>query len=381
MQKLLVSAAILASNLILHAQVTDTTVCEVLKNPASFNSKIVRIKATVTAGFDVFAIKDPSCNQKLNAIWLAYPEGTKGKAGPAATLVLQPAKNFAGTVTTVNRTPVSLEKNKDFKQFDQLLSTPVKSAGLCLGCVKYDVTATLVGRLDGATPSIQRDASGKIVAISGFGNLNAYSARLVLQSVADVAPIEIDYSKPPVQVQNVYTIDQAFLSGTPVPKQSERALDAFGKKGEDNGVEPHGSPNETTEKHEAKADEISPDGVLYNCHFDLDRLTGDRLPMGVIHNGWFILEVGMRVAMAHSGMLIADIRNPEAGTDSGSPYLLEFRAWVITVLAGIRTGKKSLMLPGGYTIYDSSWGTPASLTSNSQSALSSYLANQAMLSQ
>jgi len=82
----------------------------------------------VIAGFDIFAIKDSSCGQKLNAIWLAYPEGTKGKAGPAATLILQPAKNFAGTVAATDRKPVSLEKNKDFKQFDQLLSTPVKTS-------------------------------------------------------------------------------------------------------------------------------------------------------------------------------------------------------------------------------------------------------------
>ena len=46
---------------------------------------------------------------------------------------------------------------------------------MCLGCARYEVSATLVGRLDGvADAAIKRDNSGKIVALSGFGNMNAY---------------------------------------------------------------------------------------------------------------------------------------------------------------------------------------------------------------
>jgi hypothetical protein len=364
MKKFVILALLFASTCLLRAQTVDTTVCNVLKSPASFNGKIVRIKGTVTAGFDVFAIKDPSCGQKLNAIWLSYPEGTKGKAGPVATLILQPAKNFAGAVSAADRKPVSLERNKDFKQFDQLLSTPAKTSGMCLGCVRYDVTAMLVGRLDGTAPGIQRDASGKIVAISGFGNLNAYSARLVLQSAADVTSVEIDYSKPPASTQNGDTIDHEFGSGTPVPNQPKRAIAAFGKEGDDNGVELTGTPDETTENQESKASANSPDGVLYNCHFDFDRSKGD----------------AMTVAMAHLGMHIADIRNPEGGADLAGPYQLEFRAWVTTVIGAISTGQKTVMLPGGYRIYDASW-PKTDLVTNTQGAVSSYLADGAMLSQ
>ncbi|MGB6696148.1 MAG: hypothetical protein WBE56_18310, partial [Terracidiphilus sp.] len=39
-------------------QVVDTTVCDVVKKPAPFDGKMVRIKGTVIAGFDQFAIKD-----------------------------------------------------------------------------------------------------------------------------------------------------------------------------------------------------------------------------------------------------------------------------------------------------------------------------------
>ena len=84
----------------------DTTVCDVVKNPQSFNGKMVRIKGTVVAGFDEFVIKDsgPDCGYQVNGIWLSYPQGTKGKAGPVAVVEVQPAHNFAGTYTAPTRT-------------------------------------------------------------------------------------------------------------------------------------------------------------------------------------------------------------------------------------------------------------------------------------
>jgi len=110
---------------------------------------------------------------------------------------VQPALNFAGEVPATQRTPVELDKNsKDFKQFDSLLATPYKKGGMCLGCNRYEVSATLVGRVDAVdNATLRRDKAGKIIGFGGFGHMNAYSARLVLQSVSDVTPKEIDYSK------------------------------------------------------------------------------------------------------------------------------------------------------------------------------------------
>src|ERR1700689_1399050 len=98
------------------AQTVDTTVCDILANPQSFDGKIVRIKGTVVAGFDDFAVKTSGCNQIAGAIWLAYPEGTKAKAGPVAVVQLQLGRNNAASVANPNRPSVKLEKNKDFKQ-------------------------------------------------------------------------------------------------------------------------------------------------------------------------------------------------------------------------------------------------------------------------
>ena len=66
----------------------------------------------------------------------------EGKAGPAALLRLQLAKNSPVSVESTNRVPVTLDKNKDFKDFDNYLSSPAKISGICFGCVKHSVSAT-----------------------------------------------------------------------------------------------------------------------------------------------------------------------------------------------------------------------------------------------
>jgi hypothetical protein len=372
MKRLLVIALLCAFSCCLYGQAVDVTVCEILKNPLSFNGKMVRIKGTVAAGFDQFVVKGTGCGQHVNAIWLSYPEGSKAKAGPEAILQLQPAQNFPGTVAPVERTPVSLDKNKDFKQFDSQLSTPYKGSGMCLGCERYEVTATLVGRLDGIVPVLRRDAAGKIVAISGFGNLNAYGARLVLQSVSDVTAHEIDYSKPvaaadgdPSPANAGTKLASEFGSSIPLKDQPKRAVDALGKPGDDNGVNiSFGGANEAAQKSESMSQDKSPDGVLFNCTFDGDRLKGD----------------AMGRALAHLGEHIADLRNPELGNETAGMYRLEYRAWLTTMLSGIQAGQKNLMLPGGYLIWSSAWPT-TDLNKNTDDALTGFLANQALLSE
>jgi hypothetical protein len=335
------------------AQTVDAQVCDILAAPQSFDGKIVRIKGTVIAGFEEFSIVGPGCNQKVNGIWLDYPENTKGKAGPAAIMQLQLARNNSAGAAGTNRSPVKLDKNKDFKQFDSLLSTPYKGSGMCLGCTRYRVKATLVGRLDGSKDTgLVRDSAGKFIGVNGFGNLNLYQARLVLQSVSDVTSEEIDYSKnnaatkddsphdsggDPVAASHLAA--KAFPPDSPQANQVERAAAAFGKEGEQNGVEVgFGSSNEVAGNEGGKGAHDSPDGLLFNCTFDMDRLKGDALAR----------------AIAHVGSHIADIRGG-ASTASLSGYELEDRAWQITVLGAIAFKQKTLTLPGSYLLWNAGW--------------------------
>ena len=361
----------------IHAQAVDTSVCDILKNPQSFNGKIVRIKATVSSGFDEFIIRADDCHHAISSIWLAYPEGTKAKSGPVAILQLQPASNFGGTVTPVDRAPVVLDKGKDFKQFDSLLATQYKSNGICLGCTKFEVSATLTGRLDAVVPALGRDAAGKVIGIPGFGNLNAWPTRLVLQSVADVLSHEIDYSKSAAITKNELSpesmggdsltaargLAKIWGAGNPSGEQLERAAAAFGKQGEDNSVLiGFGGGNEAVARMEQKSDHSSPDGVFYNCTFDSNRLKGN----------------AMVVAIAHVGQHVADLRD----TQNPAPTLFsqENRGWVTAALAAIGERQKTLTIPGGYIIWNVAW-PQADINKLSGEALGEFLTKEALLGQ
>jgi hypothetical protein len=345
----------LASTALGSAQVVDVSVCEILTNPQSFDGKIVRIKGTATTGFEEFAIKDPSCNQSVNAIWLAYPEGTKGKAGPVALAQAQLAKNSPSATSVPKRAQIKLDKNKEFKQFDSLLSSPYKAGGMCLGCTRYSVAATMVGRLDGTKDAgVVRDGQGKFVSAQGFGNLNLYRARLVLQSVSEVSPHEIDYTKVSTVTKDdsphesssgdpiaaAHQSARAFKPDSQAAEQLERAAAAYGKPGEDNGVDVgFGVPNEVAKGDGPTGDKNSPDGLLINCVFDMDRLKGDALSR----------------AISHVGTHIADLRDPKSTTAQSTPFESEYRAWQTTVLSSIAGQQKTLTLPGGYLLWNGSW--------------------------
>jgi hypothetical protein len=364
----------------LHAQAVDATVCDILNSPSTFNGKMVRVKGTVAVSFDRFAIEGPGCGQHVNGIWLSYPEGTKAKASPIAVVELQPARNFAGAIDAAERPPVTLDKSKDFKQFDSLLATPYKTKAMCLGCSRYKVNATLVGRLDGVEKAgVRRDSTGKIVGWSGFGQLNAYSARLVLQSVSDVTPQEIDYSKaeaatkgdsvdPNVTGDPVASAHQgakAFGAGNPAGEQIERAAAAYGKQGDKNGVViTFGVANEVPKKEGSKGGQDSPDGILYNCIFVQDRLQGD----------------AMTRAIVHSGSLVAQLRNPLPGTDSDGLFENEYRAWATTTFSAVAVGQKTLTIYGGYLLWNSVWAQ-ADRTQMLDTNLKSALAGEGLTMQ
>ena len=367
-----------------YAQVVDTTVCDVVKKPAPFNGKMVRIKGTVVAGLDQFMIKDstdPNCGYQVNAIWLAYPQGTKGKAGAAAIVTVQPAHNFTGQYTPPARTAVTLEKSKEFKQFDSLLAqTHQKGADICLGCTRYEVTATLVGRLDAvADATLKRDAAGKIIGFGGFGNMNAYPARLVLQSVSDVTPKEIDFSKTDAAIKSdamqasggsndlrgAIDASQKLASTFPAGPPQEalvKAASAYGKPSEHNGVNlSTGSTNETPD--EALGTKDSPDGVLFNCIFNSERLPADALARAV-----FLI-----------GSQVSELRHPKAGNEDAPAYFLENNAMVVAVVTGIYSNEKYLTLPGAYQVWNVNW--PADQRNDKmQAALKDYLSNETMLS-
>jgi hypothetical protein len=260
---------------------------------------------------------------------------------------------------------------------------------MCLGCIRYEVSATLVGRLDGIeSASLERDKAGKITGIGGFGNLNAYSARLVLESVSDVTPKEIDYSKvieasksesssdagpgpggpgasiDPDPFAAAHKAAAGFGAGNPLGAQLERAAAAFGsQKDKNNSVTvSYGVTSEAIAKYDSKGTASSPDGLLFNCFFNKSHLSGDALARAVVHIG------------AH----IADVRSPAAGFENAGLYEFEYRGWVQTVVDGVAANQKTLSAPGGYVL----WNTAvpeADRNSSLNAALMEFLSKEELL--
>ena len=383
MKRLFAFIALCAFSAGLQAQVVETTICNILKDPMSFNGKMVRVKGTALADFDQFIVRDQGCMSQINTLWLSYPEGSKGKAGPMALVQLQPAKNFAGAFQAVTRTPVKLEKDKEFKDFDSLLSTVHKQDLICLGCIRNEVAATFVGRLDAvAKAGVVRDKAGKIVSIDGFGTMNEFPARLVLQSVSGVVAKEVDFSKADAAVKsqpaellqaliyttmdsvstsamhNVHasaanagnasvdalqaldqlrTAEKSLGADSPILHALDRTTKAFDEHG--SVLIGYGTGNQVNEKEEVPSKRSSPDGVIFNCNFNTAHLQGSALS----------------AATVHLGEHIADIRSPEPNVPLPTLFDLEYQAWVTTALNVLSARELTLTVSGGYVLWNESW--------------------------
>jgi hypothetical protein len=90
------------------------------------------------------------------------------------------------------------ENLKRFEKYTRATYRKVGGKGICLQCPKYEVEATLSGRLDVASDTVPEgqwkdklgmlhDQSGKFVGKAGFGHPPTQKYQLVIESVSDVA--------------------------------------------------------------------------------------------------------------------------------------------------------------------------------------------------
>jgi hypothetical protein len=209
--------------------------------------------------------------------------------------------------------------------------------------------------------------------------MNAYSARLVLESVSDVASTEIDYSKTlAVTKDEVSTgtgdtdslaaarkLAAAYAPGVPSGEQLKRAVGAFGKENEHNGVViGFGAANIAAAKDEGKGTIDSPDGLLFTVTFNKSRLEGDAETR----------------ALVFAGENIANLRNPLPEGAGAGIFDLENRAWVTTILDSFASKQKTLTLPGGYLVMNAAW-PPADINQKVADSIEAFLSNEELLHQ
>jgi hypothetical protein len=154
------------------------------------------------------------------------------------------------------------------------------------------------------------------------------------------------------------------LADGPPKDAAVRASAVYGKAGDHStGVYAATGPsNEASPADEQMGAKDSPDGVLFDCTFNSDRLQGESLTRAVMHMGEHISE----------------IRDPAPGNESAPPYVLESDAWVVTAVSAAFSGQKFLTLPGGYVVWDANWPV-ADRTDKMEAVLKDFLTSEAAL--
>lgn len=71
----------IAALLLAAATAADLTPCDIFKSLDAYDGKMVRIRATVINGFEVFALCDVRTARDCGRLWLTYADG-----GPDASI-------------------------------------------------------------------------------------------------------------------------------------------------------------------------------------------------------------------------------------------------------------------------------------------------------
>lgn len=172
--------------------VIDTTLCEVGANPAKFDGKLIRVRATHRSGFEHSVLS--GCESKV-FMWFAIDQMPHFLAGEVAPLQNPDAINSPEKLRWRKLPPrvaVSVIPDAGWKAFEKEIE---KQRGRHKAANKplwesTIVKATFVGRFDwlgGRLIAYRAEGSKEVVLASGgFGHLNGSHMQFVVQQVSDV---------------------------------------------------------------------------------------------------------------------------------------------------------------------------------------------------
>jgi hypothetical protein len=187
-----------------------TTVCELMKEPAKFNGKIVQVRGHITSGFEKSFLFDEGCDGR---IWFSWRHGTfvsSEDEGVVAWAFIKSESDLRHPDRLKWQPfqpprPVALEENDSVKALEKYLTEfygpkPGEMEVSCppMACPAFAVTATVTGRFDydpHQLRAIRGKNPGELASTrGGFGHLNMFESQFVLGSVADVVAKPIDRS-------------------------------------------------------------------------------------------------------------------------------------------------------------------------------------------
>lgn len=154
------------------------SLCDVKKDPAAYNHKLLEITGFVSHGFEDFTFFDTACSSYPN-VWLEY--GGTTASGTMYCCGATSARSRPKPLV-VEKIPIELVRDERFSQFDKLIQRPPDSIG----------RATLVGRFfSGKQNSFGNGRS----YWGGYGHMGCCSL-FVIQQVVSIDPqdsTELDY--------------------------------------------------------------------------------------------------------------------------------------------------------------------------------------------
>jgi len=171
--------------------VTETSICEIMRAPFAYNNKLVRIRAAIEISFESSILTDPACGEQ---IWFALPDGSS----PAAVGATVEQKQ-----TTSKRIPIHLVMDSAYEEINRYLKLNAKG-NACLDepasrsseppdCTTYSIQATFTGRIDSVSRQVyllhQKRTSADDPDFKGFGHMGFYDAQLTLQSVRNIVAV------------------------------------------------------------------------------------------------------------------------------------------------------------------------------------------------
>jgi len=138
------------------AEVPTVDYCELLREPAAYDKKVVRAKALYVAGFEVSAFEHPSCDEERST-WVEF-----------------------------DRSESSCTDKKVRKAFDAIFNPPRKrKKGVYEIPGPARAEMVVVGRFEGPRLGIPIGPEGRRV-LTGHGHMNAYKYKFVVQCVEQV---------------------------------------------------------------------------------------------------------------------------------------------------------------------------------------------------
>lgn len=96
------------------------SVCELQKNPANYNHKLIEVTGFISQGFENFSMFDPECDAN-QCIWLEY--GGMAKSGTIYCCGETPA-NSRPEPLVVEDIPIPLGDDEKFRDFNKSISRP-----------------------------------------------------------------------------------------------------------------------------------------------------------------------------------------------------------------------------------------------------------------